>query len=91
LNKDLTSFAKLPRLALFKKFISSYRARLPAGQGASSPSCEQVRVGYENLGCERFEASNDLEPFYYTEEEWREKRLQEIKAAKEEAKADKGQ
>jgi hypothetical protein len=63
---------------IFEHYIKESRSRLPASLGARSMECDKVRNSYLNLQCTRYDNSNDEDPFYYTQEEYRAKRMKRI-------------
>ncbi|MGZ3726757.1 MAG: hypothetical protein ACXWQQ_13200 [Pseudobdellovibrio sp.] len=80
-NSDIASLSGSPESKnVYEKLILDYRARKPASQGASVGPCNEVRNGYANLGCARFETVSDEDPIYYNEDDFRKLRIQKKQA-----------
>lgn len=82
ISHDLSTMMTEQKGKVYDSLILQYRARIPAGVAAFS-ACEQVRAGYGNLGCAKFEEILDGEPAWRTPDEMRQLRLDRDKVARE--------
>ena len=73
INRDLVALAADPNLDAHNTLILKYRSRLPASS-ASFAACEQVRIGYKNFGCYKFENFLEGEPNWRTPEKMQQNR-----------------
>lgn len=75
MTHDLARLAQNPQNKAYETLIAAYRrARGPASQ---NEICEQVRTGYMNVGCERYEPLQAGDPVLFSNEEFRQRRIQQ--------------